>query len=191
MLCEKKGDLRNFAKFTGKYLCQSLFFNKGACNFIKKEALAQEFSVKFAKFLSTLFFTEHLWAPASVIIKLFSLHRSWENSLRNQVWTIQKWSKILCEEIRKFWMPQKIIIATEKLFNYCTHRWRGFAEVVLQVVLLTILWFTWSVKKHSIAKIFLAIREIFLHENNCYYNSFIFSEADLGLLQHPRWISLW
>ena len=27
----KKGVLRNFIKFTGKYLCQSLFFNKVAC----------------------------------------------------------------------------------------------------------------------------------------------------------------
>ena len=26
----KKGLLRNFAKFTGKYLCQSVFFNKVA-----------------------------------------------------------------------------------------------------------------------------------------------------------------
>ena len=26
----KKGDLRNFAKFAGKHLCQSLFFNKVA-----------------------------------------------------------------------------------------------------------------------------------------------------------------
>ena len=33
VLC-KKGVLRNFAKFTGKHLCRSLFFNKvvGACN---------------------------------------------------------------------------------------------------------------------------------------------------------------
>ena len=41
--------LKNFAKFTGKYQCQSLFFNKVAglqlevCNFIKKETLAQVF----------------------------------------------------------------------------------------------------------------------------------------------------
>ena len=34
----KKGVLRNFTKFTGKYLCQSLFFNKVL--FIKKETLA-------------------------------------------------------------------------------------------------------------------------------------------------------
>ena len=27
----KKGVLRNFAKFTGKHLCQSLFFNKVEC----------------------------------------------------------------------------------------------------------------------------------------------------------------
>ena len=45
-----KGVLRNFAKFTGKHLCQSLFFNKvaglmpEACNFIKKTNLAQVFS---------------------------------------------------------------------------------------------------------------------------------------------------
>ena len=36
----KKGVLRNFTKFTGKHLCQCLFFNKAAlkaCNFVKKE----------------------------------------------------------------------------------------------------------------------------------------------------------
>ena len=39
----KTGVLGNFAKFTGKHLCQNLFFNKvagAACNFIKKETLA-------------------------------------------------------------------------------------------------------------------------------------------------------
>ena len=48
----KKGVLRNFAKFTWKHLCQSLFFNKvagGACNFIKKETLAQVFSGEFCE----------------------------------------------------------------------------------------------------------------------------------------------
>ena len=41
----KKGVFKNFAKFTGKPLCQSLYFNKvagQACNFIKIETLAQE-----------------------------------------------------------------------------------------------------------------------------------------------------
>ena len=44
-LC-KKSVLKNLAKFIGKHLCQSLFFNKlqaKACNFIKKEILAQVF----------------------------------------------------------------------------------------------------------------------------------------------------
>ena len=43
----KKGVFRNFAKFIGKHLCQSLFFNKKrpeACNVIKKGTLAQVFS---------------------------------------------------------------------------------------------------------------------------------------------------
>ena len=54
----KKGVLGNFAKFTGKHLCQSLFFNKvagGACNFIKKETLAQVFSCEFCEISKNIF----------------------------------------------------------------------------------------------------------------------------------------
>ena len=54
----KKGVLGNFAKFTGKHLCQSLFFNKvagGACNFIKKETLAQVFSCEFCEISKNTF----------------------------------------------------------------------------------------------------------------------------------------
>ena len=51
-----KGVLRNFAKFTGKHLCQSLYFNKVAGLRLWHSC----FSVKFAKFLRTLFLTEHL-----------------------------------------------------------------------------------------------------------------------------------
>ena len=40
----KKGVLKNFVQFTGKHLCQSLFFNKEKC-----------FSVNLAKFLRTPF----------------------------------------------------------------------------------------------------------------------------------------
>ena len=39
--------LKNFAKFTEKHLCRSLFFNKAAglrdCNYIKKETLNRRF----------------------------------------------------------------------------------------------------------------------------------------------------
>ena len=60
----KKGVLRNFAKFTGSHRCPSLFFNivaARACNFIKKETLAQVFFCEFCEF-SKNFFTKHLWA---------------------------------------------------------------------------------------------------------------------------------
>ena len=56
----KKGVLKNLAKFTGKHLCQSLFFNKVAglrpATSLKKRLWHTCFSVNFAKFLRTLFF---------------------------------------------------------------------------------------------------------------------------------------
>ena len=49
----KKGVLKNFTqKFTGKYLCQSLFFNSyrpQTCNLIEKKTLAQVFSCEFCE----------------------------------------------------------------------------------------------------------------------------------------------
>ena len=60
-----KGVLRNFAKFTGKHLCQSFFFNKK--HFIKKEILAQVFSCEFCEISKNTFFTEHLRTTASEI----------------------------------------------------------------------------------------------------------------------------
>ena len=53
VLC-KKSVLRNFTKFPGKHLCQSLFLNK-------KETLAQVFSYEFCEISKNIFFfTEHL-----------------------------------------------------------------------------------------------------------------------------------
>ena len=46
----QKENLKNFAIFTGKHLCQNLCFIKfqaEACNFIMKENLAQAFSCEF------------------------------------------------------------------------------------------------------------------------------------------------
>ena len=55
----KKSVLRIFAKFTGKHLCQSLFFNKVAglrpAIFLKKRLWHRCFPVNFAKFLRTPF----------------------------------------------------------------------------------------------------------------------------------------
>ena len=70
----KKGVRRIFAEFTGKHLCQSLFFNKvagDACNFIKKETLAQVLSSEFCEFSKNTFLTEHVWATASFFISIF------------------------------------------------------------------------------------------------------------------------
>ena len=54
----RKGVLRNFAKFTGKYLCQSLFFYKAAG-------------------LRHLFLTEHLrWLLQELILVKYSHKRS-------------------------------------------------------------------------------------------------------------------
>ena len=52
----RKGVLRNFAKFIGKHLRQSLFFK----NFIKKETVVQV----FREISKNTFFTEHLQATA-------------------------------------------------------------------------------------------------------------------------------
>ena len=60
----KKDILTNFAKFTGKHLCQSLFFNKvvdlRSATLLKKRLGNRCFPVNFAKVLRTPFFTEHL-----------------------------------------------------------------------------------------------------------------------------------
>ena len=61
----KKGVLRNFTKFTGKHLCQSLFFNKVAglrpATLLKKRLWHRCFPVNFVKFLRTPSFIERLW----------------------------------------------------------------------------------------------------------------------------------
>ena len=65
----KKDVLRNFAKFTGKQLCQSSFFNKGgglACSFIKKETLVQVFSCKFCEISKNTFYCRTPLVAASV-----------------------------------------------------------------------------------------------------------------------------
>ena len=75
----KNGALRNFANITGKHLCQSLFFNKvaglrsRACNFIKKETLAQVFSCEFCKISKNTFSYRTPLVGASVFYNISSL----------------------------------------------------------------------------------------------------------------------
>ena len=53
----KKGVLKNFTKFTGKQLCQDLYFNKvaGLRPLLKKRLWHRCFPVNFGKFLRTPF----------------------------------------------------------------------------------------------------------------------------------------
>ena len=62
MFC-KKGVLRNFATFTVKYLCPSLFFNK----VLKKETLVQVFYSEVCKVSKSTFFYRTSPMAASVI----------------------------------------------------------------------------------------------------------------------------
>ena len=59
----KKSVLRNFIKFTRKNLCQSLL------NFIINGTLVQVFSCEFCEIFKNAFFTKHLRATASGLVK--------------------------------------------------------------------------------------------------------------------------
>ena len=80
------GVLRNFANFTQKHLCQSLFF--------KKETLAQVFSCEFYEISKNTFFTEHPWTTDSqprIIPKksIWSFHERNYKSLLVRITTLQ------------------------------------------------------------------------------------------------------
>ena len=68
---EKQSVISSF-NFTGKHLCQSLFFIKvPGFSSIKKETLTQVFTYEFCQISWNSFFTEHLLATASGVIKTF------------------------------------------------------------------------------------------------------------------------
>ena len=80
MFCEK--GVRNSTKFTGKHLCQSLFFFL-ACNFIKRETLTQLFSCEFCKISKNTFSCEDVYVIIGNPAFCLALHltgiRSWAN----------------------------------------------------------------------------------------------------------------
>ena len=87
----KKGVLRNLTKFTGKHLCHSLFFNKlqpQACNFIKKDTLAQVFSCELCEISKKIFFTEHLRTTASETTTSDAFKLNKKKYIRSQKHTI-------------------------------------------------------------------------------------------------------
>ena len=64
----KRGVRKDFVKCRGKYLCQSLFFNKSAgirpSNLLKKETVAKVFSYEFCKTFRDDFFSELVWTTS-------------------------------------------------------------------------------------------------------------------------------
>ena len=72
----RKGVLRNFAKFTGKHLCQSLFFVLSPETLLKKRLWHRCFPMNFC--VKNTFFTEHLWTTASKLSSLLEwLKKKW------------------------------------------------------------------------------------------------------------------
>ena len=70
----KKRVLRNFVEFTGKYLRQSLFFNKVAiATLLKKRLWRRCFPVNFTKFLRIPFFYRTPLVAASEITRIKSV----------------------------------------------------------------------------------------------------------------------
>ena len=83
---KKKGVLRNFIKFTGKHLCQSLFLNK-------KDTLAQLFSFEFYQIFKNTFFTEHLWTAVSIVCKISFIRKIIQLPPKNYVAPFRKFIK--------------------------------------------------------------------------------------------------
>ena len=87
MIC-KKAALWNFAEFTGKQLCQSLFLQASACNFIKKENLGQVFycenceiskntySYRTLLVVASLFATSRMGKPCIINLKWWKIFRN-------------------------------------------------------------------------------------------------------------------
>ena len=83
----KKGVLRNFTKFTGKYQCQSVFFYKvarlRAAALLKKRPWHRCFPVNYVKFLRILFHIEHFWWP--LLYNSWEIFIKWKISFKNLI----------------------------------------------------------------------------------------------------------
>ena len=85
----RNGVLRNFAKFTGKHLCQS------PAILLQKRLWHSCFPVNFIKFLRTAFFIEHLWWLLQAIrfLNIFIRH-SLESLHVLMLWMLTAWASL-------------------------------------------------------------------------------------------------
>ena len=92
----KIGVLKNFANYTGEYLCWSLFLIKlqplRPTTLLKRDFSTGCFLVKFAKFLKTPFFTYHFQCLIASVSGLssFSIKAAWEDKPHGIVFTCFK-----------------------------------------------------------------------------------------------------
>ena len=81
------GVFRNFARFAGKHLCQSLFFNKVAG--LRTMALAQVFSCEFSKTFKNTYSEKHLQTTTSI--------NSWAAVFQERLALSFKWNALTSE----------------------------------------------------------------------------------------------
>ena len=83
----KKGVLKNIAKFTGKQLCQSLFFNKVAglrpATLLKKRLWHRRFPTNFAIFLRTLSW-QNTSGRLRLVMSYYHWRINWTQNFRKQ-----------------------------------------------------------------------------------------------------------
>ena len=95
----RKGVLRDFTKFTGKQVCQSLFFNQVAglrpAALLKKRFWHRYFPVYFSKFLRTLFLQNN---SGRLLLFLF-FSKKWRISLFSVNNQTPKASNILVRDL--------------------------------------------------------------------------------------------
>ena len=118
------GVLRNFTKFTGKHLCQSLFFNKAAglrtATLLKKGLWHRCFPVNFVEFLRTPFSQKSSGRllPNEVtylkLLKTPGLNFFGNSVPKNEV------SFLECFFDRELWSFQQFSVTTisDKMFKY-------------------------------------------------------------------------
>ena len=95
----RKGVFRNFAKFTGKHLCQS----PRPATLLKKRLWHNCSPVNFAIFLRTPFFTEDLWTTASA------------KTVKTDYWLTNKNIFTNLPETNRIWQVKNLSIWNKKI----------------------------------------------------------------------------
>ena len=106
----KKGALKNFAKFTGKHLYQSLF--------LKKVAGSRPATCEFCEIFKDTFFTEHLWVNASTIFTIFRVGSTLPNVLMKIRSSASHWYRTFEFRIKityKLWL--RFVYRSLKLYH--------------------------------------------------------------------------